>query len=94
LNGARTVVFVIGDKQVVVVMPAYNAEQTLEQTVQCIDRTIVDEIILVDDASMDNTLALAEQLGLMRPTTSIRDTGPTRRRATKWLWNAVRTSSS
>src|SRR5437588_618218 len=51
-------------KRVCVVMPAYNAEQTLRQTVDEIDRQIVDDIILVDDASSDNTVQLAKQLGL------------------------------
>ena len=43
------------NKKVVVVMPAYNAEKTLEQTYREIDFSIVDEVILVDDASKDNT---------------------------------------
>lgn len=45
-------------------MPAYNAEKTLEQTYQEIDFSIVDEVILVDDASKDNTSAVALQLGI------------------------------
>jgi len=51
-------------KKVVVVMPAYNAGQTLEKTYQEIDRGIVDEVILVDDASQDNTATLAKQIGI------------------------------
>jgi glycosyltransferase involved in cell wall biosynthesis len=54
----------IGSKKVVVVMPAYNAVATLKKTVADIDRSIVDDIILVDDASSDQTYALAQQLGL------------------------------
>jgi glycosyltransferase involved in cell wall biosynthesis len=51
------------DKKVIVVMPAYNAEQTLIRTHrEVLDQKIVDEIILVDDASSDNTVALALQL--------------------------------
>jgi glycosyltransferase involved in cell wall biosynthesis len=50
--------------KIVVVLPAYNAENTLGKTVAEIDRTVVDEIILVDDASSDETLALANSLGL------------------------------
>ncbi len=54
----------IYNHKVVVVLPAYNAAATLTQTVQEIDRSIVDEIILVDDASRDETVAIARQLGL------------------------------
>lgn len=52
------------DKRVIVVMPAYNAGQTLERTVEQIDREIVDDIILVDDVSQDDTVQLAQRLGL------------------------------
>jgi glycosyltransferase involved in cell wall biosynthesis len=52
------------DKRIVVVMPAYNAAKTLERTCEEIDRTLVDEIVLVDDASRDNTVAVAKDLGL------------------------------
>ena len=45
-------------------MPAYNAEQTLRQTYDEVPMDIVDEIILVDDASHDETVALAEELGI------------------------------
>jgi glycosyltransferase involved in cell wall biosynthesis len=47
----------------VVVLPAYNAEKTLEATVQEIP-DLVDELILVDDHSRDNTVELAHRLGL------------------------------
>ena len=47
-----------------VVMPAYNAEKTLKQTVEAITPGVVDEIILVDDASQDNTVEVARELGL------------------------------
>ncbi len=50
--------------KVVVVMPAYNAEQTLVQTYEEIPKDVVDEIILVDDSSADATAGLAESLGL------------------------------
>ncbi len=46
------------------VMPAYNAELTLEQTYKEIPRDIVDEVILVDDKSSDNTSQLAKDLGI------------------------------
>jgi len=45
-------------------MPAYNAAQTLEQTLDDIPRDWVDEIILVDDRSRDDTVDLAKKLGL------------------------------
>jgi glycosyltransferase involved in cell wall biosynthesis len=51
-------------KKVIVVMPAYNAEKTLERTLDDIPRDWVDEIILMDDASRDGTVALARRLGL------------------------------
>jgi len=54
----------IHGNKVVVVMPAYNAEKTLELTVNEIPKDFVDEIVLVDDASSDNTSILSEHLGL------------------------------
>lgn len=54
----------IDGKKIVVVMPAYNAEQTLEMTHNEIPFDVVDEIILVDDASKDNTVEKAEKLGI------------------------------
>lgn len=51
-------------KKIVIVMPAYNAEKTLERTLADIDRSWVDEIILVDDGSSDGTVELARHLGL------------------------------
>ncbi len=54
----------IGDKRVCVVMPAYNAEKTLRRTVAEIDRALVDDIILVDDHSKDQTVEAALELGL------------------------------
>lgn len=52
------------EKRVIVVMPAYNAGKTLVWTVDEIDRSIVDEIIVVDDCSQDNTIEVANKLGL------------------------------
>jgi len=49
---------------VVVVLPAYNAARTLERTYAEIPRDVVDEVLLVDDASHDETVAVARQLGL------------------------------
>jgi glycosyltransferase involved in cell wall biosynthesis len=51
-------------RRVVVVMPAYNAEKTLERTLGDVPRAWADEIILVDDASTDGTADLARRLGL------------------------------
>ena len=54
----------IGGKRVCVVMPAYNAAKTLGVTTAEIDRTLADDIILVDDASRDETVPVAQELGL------------------------------
>jgi len=51
-------------RKLVVVMPAYNAEATLERTWQDLPRDAVDDIILVDDASRDRTVEIAQRLGL------------------------------
>src|SRR5215207_9445492 len=53
-----------GTAKVIVVMPAHNAAQTLENTVEAIPDQWVDEIILVDDSSTDNTVELARKLPL------------------------------
>src|SRR3954470_17736233 len=53
----------IGDAKIVVVMPAYNAEKTLERTVAEVP-ALVDEIIVVDDRSTDDTVGTARRLGL------------------------------
>lgn len=54
----------IDGKRIAVVLPAYNAEKTLQKTVSEIPRNIVDDIILTDDCSQDNTSALAKKLNL------------------------------
>jgi glycosyltransferase involved in cell wall biosynthesis len=50
--------------RVVVVMPAYNAARTLEATYRGLAMDVVDEVILVDDVSHDDTVDIAERLGL------------------------------
>ncbi len=51
------------DKKVVVVMPAYNAAQTIEKTYrEVMDQNIVDQVIIVDDASSDDTSEIAAEL--------------------------------
>ena len=50
------------DKKVIVVLPAYNAAQTLEKTYREIPFDLVDEVILCDDASSDNTAELAREI--------------------------------
>ena len=54
----------IAGKKIVVVMPAYNAEPTLERTYKEIPFNIVDEVILVDDHSRDQTFLKAKELGI------------------------------
>ncbi|HEX9144230.1 MAG TPA: glycosyltransferase family 2 protein [Candidatus Binatia bacterium] len=51
-------------KRIAVVLPAYNAARTLERTVEEVPREIVDEILLIDDHSKDETVQLAQRLGL------------------------------
>jgi len=55
---------VFHDKKIVVVMPAYNAARTIERTVAEIPMDLVDEVIVTDDASGDETVSVAERLGL------------------------------
>lgn len=54
----------INGKKVLVVLPAYNAEKTLERTYEDIPLDIVDEVLLVDDYSSDNTISKAKALGI------------------------------
>ncbi|AMS26934.1 glycosyl transferase family 2 [Bacteroidetes bacterium UKL13-3] len=54
----------LNNKKVVVVMPAYNAAQTLEKTYKEIPFEIVDDVIVVDDAGKDNTAEVARNLGI------------------------------
>lgn len=54
----------MNNPKIVVVMPAYNAEKTIEQTYKDIPKGIIDEVIVVDDGSIDNTAKIAKRLGL------------------------------
>ncbi len=54
----------LGGQRIAVVLPAYNAAKTLARTIEDIDRDIVDDLILTDDASHDDTVSLARALGL------------------------------
>jgi glycosyltransferase involved in cell wall biosynthesis len=54
----------INSRRISVVLPAYNAEATLLRTVAELDREIIDDIVLVDDASSDQTVPVAQQIGL------------------------------
>lgn len=52
------------NKKVVVVLPAYNAAQTLRKTYNEIPFDLVDEVILCDDASKDHTVSVAKEIGI------------------------------
>jgi glycosyltransferase involved in cell wall biosynthesis len=54
----------INNKKIVVVLPAYNAAHTVEATYKEIPLSIVDDVILVDDASSDNTVEVAKKIGI------------------------------
>ena len=54
----------LNNKKIVIVMPAYNAQATLKETLEAIPNGIADEIILVDDCSSDNTVELSKSLGI------------------------------
>lgn len=54
----------INGKKLVIVLPAYNASQTLERTYKEIPFDIVDEVVLVDDQSRDNTVDVAHSIGI------------------------------
>lgn len=54
----------LNNQKIVVVLPAYNAARTLERTYREIPFDVVDEVLLVDDKSADETLEVAERLGI------------------------------
>src|SRR6202167_4150543 len=64
LSGVPYTDGMINGRRISVVLPAYNAEVTLSRTVAELDQNIIDEIVLVDDASTDQTVTLARELGL------------------------------
>jgi len=63
-GAARGKTYMLGEKRVVVVLPAFNAEKTLEKTFRELPRDVVDDVLLVDDGSSDGTVATARKLGL------------------------------
>lgn len=56
----------IKNKKIIIVLPAYNAALTLEKTYNEIPFNIVDDVVLVDDCSKDNTIEVAEKIGIKR----------------------------
>ncbi len=54
----------LNNKKIVVVMPAYNAQATLKETYDNIPKEFVDEILLVDDCSVDKTVEVSKELGI------------------------------
>jgi glycosyltransferase involved in cell wall biosynthesis len=65
----------LNNKKVVVVMPAYNAASTLEKTYRELPHHIVDDVILVDDQSNDNTAEVARGLGITQIIEHEKNTG-------------------
>jgi glycosyltransferase involved in cell wall biosynthesis len=65
----------INGKKLIVVMPAYNAGQTLVKTFSELPHDIIDEVILVDDHSRDNTVEVARELGVQTIIRHKRNTG-------------------
>jgi glycosyltransferase involved in cell wall biosynthesis len=54
----------LNKKKIVVVMPAYNASRTLEATYRGLDQDVIDDVLLVDDSSDDETVKVARRLGI------------------------------
>ena len=54
----------INGQKIVVVMPVYNAEKTLEWTYREVPLDVVDKVLLVDDGSVDQTVEVAKRLGI------------------------------
>ena len=89
---------VLSGQKIVVVMPAYNAAKTLRKTYdEVMAQGIVDLIILVDDASTDETVAIARTLDHVQVEVHPSNRGyggETKRRVIAWRWPRARTSSS
>ena len=62
-------------KKIIVVLPAYNAAQTIEKTYREIPFDLVDEVVLVDDASRDETVSTATRLGIRHIVVHEKNTG-------------------
>lgn len=56
--------FMNSNKKIIAVLPAYNAEKTLRKTFDDIPKDLISDIILIDDCSQDNTVQVAESLGI------------------------------
>lgn len=65
----------IQDKKVIVVLPAYNAGKTLERTYREIPFDIVDDVVLVDDKSADDTVEVGRRLGIKNIISHEKNTG-------------------
>ncbi len=65
----------INDKKIIVILPAYNAEKTLEKTYQEIPFDIVDDVILVDDQSTDKTYEIAKALNIKHTIRHVKNLG-------------------
>lgn len=65
----------IGNKKVIVVLPAYNAALTLEKTYKEIPFDIVDDVVLVDDVSKDDTVEVATRIGIRHVIRHEKNTG-------------------
>lgn len=65
----------INGKKIVVVLPAYNASKTIEKTYREIDFNIVDDVILVDDLSKDDTVEVGKKLGIKHIIVHEKNTG-------------------
>jgi glycosyltransferase involved in cell wall biosynthesis len=65
----------LNNKKIIIVLPAYNAAKTIEKTVSEIPFEIVDEIILTDDFSNDNTIEVAKKIGIQHIITHDKNRG-------------------